>query len=520
MKIRVSGTDRTVTVSDNTAEPLAALPADSEGPTVPHTSAEEDSRSSRRHPAVNAGLVGAQTLVLNALSVFATAYVIRRLGTRQYGEWATAAAMATTLALITNMGLRTLFVRDLAREPDRAESRLAEQLGVRMSLGLLASASAMVISWLVGYPVVVQYCLAVASVGILLSVVSSTLVDFLQSKERFGAFAAAGLISGLSVTLASIAAAFLNAGPIGLSVAYLTTPIVNVVICRRLVRQHVSIRFHWSFARARTLLRESRSVGIMAIATSARARLEQLLIPAMMDIEAAGVFSAGGLIADRLAILPDAIGTAFYPRVASARHRSDSLGTDAVVAMLTTCLAATLPIPILGMYFARLLGELLTPASMDACRLVVLITVFALPITAINTAMLYALQAAGLHDASARLGVIATMVSALPAIELIRLFGLAGASWSLATRPSLFALSLVPLVGRTFPGLLGRLPLGRILLSAAPLAVLCAASSGAHVAWSLTFAGTGLACYVLGLHGLRVLSLPSLLGSAASDKRT
>src|SRR4029450_3999996 len=85
------------------------------------------------------GVVGGHWLRLNALGLFATAYIIRRLGPLQYGEWATAAALASAHLVVTNAGLRTIFVRDLARLPERAADLLAVQLALRIALGLLAA---------------------------------------------------------------------------------------------------------------------------------------------------------------------------------------------------------------------------------------------------------------------------------------------------------------------------------------------------------------------------------------------
>src|SRR5215204_552042 len=95
------------------------------------------------HPVLGGAFMATQFLALNGVGLFATAYIIRRLGPLQYGQWATGAALASAHLLMTSAGLRTIFVRDVARRPDLARELLAAQLGLRITLAGLAACSAL-----------------------------------------------------------------------------------------------------------------------------------------------------------------------------------------------------------------------------------------------------------------------------------------------------------------------------------------------------------------------------------------
>ena len=183
-----------------------------------------------RHPVLGGAFVASQFLALNAVGLFATAYIIRRLGPLQFGEWATAAALASAHLVVTNAGLRTIFVRDLARVPDRATDLLAAQLTLRISLGVVASGCALAVAMLLRYPPIVIGCTAVDCIWILLSVISSTFGDVLQARERFGSYSATAFLAGIVVTVSSLVAVFLGCGPIGLSIAYLSAPLVSAAL--------------------------------------------------------------------------------------------------------------------------------------------------------------------------------------------------------------------------------------------------------------------------------------------------
>src|SRR4029453_1889088 len=124
-------------------------------------------RLTASYAAVGGAFIAAQCLALNAVGLFTTAYIIRCLGPLQYGQWATAAALVSAHLLITNAGLRTIFVRDVARRPERARELLAVQLALRITLAGIAAACAMAVATLLGYPAVVIACTAVGCVSML-----------------------------------------------------------------------------------------------------------------------------------------------------------------------------------------------------------------------------------------------------------------------------------------------------------------------------------------------------------------
>ena len=477
-------------------------------------------RGARRHPILGAASLAIQSLTLNALSLFATAYIIRRMGTLHYGEWAAAASLASAHLVVTNPGLRTLFVRDVARRPDNAKELLAEQLGLRLVLGALAAASAMSICLLFGYPPIVVACMAVGCVWIILSALWTTLGDLLQSLELFATYSAVGMVSGLVVTASAVLVAYLGYGSVALTVAYLTAPAVNAVLYWNEVSKRVPIGIRWSRFRAIELLRESRLVGFNALSTTIRDRAEQLLVPTLVGLEAFGVFSVGTIAADRLGNIPDAIGTAFYPRISHATAASKVTADAAVLSMLTLGVAVCVPVAILGTFLAPLIAEIMLPGSSETGRALMSVSVWSVPLMALSTGMLYSLQASGHYDLAARAGFLATTVSAGLSLALISTLGLTGAAWSFVARPAILTVMLLLPFLRVFPSVLVAVPFVRILLSASTLGAVCLVADRQRIFPALGYASAGVVAYGLALLGTRVVSASAvrqLLPSAAPE---
>jgi len=464
-----------------------------------------------RHPVLGGVFVAGQFLALNAVGLFATAYIIRRLGSLQYGEWATAAALASAHLVMTNAGLRTIFVRELARLPERAADLLAAQLALRIALGLLAASCALAVSVALRYPPVVIACTAVGCVWILLSVISTTFGDVLQSLEQFGSYSVTTFIAGVVVTASSLVAVFFGCGPVGLSIAYLTGPLVSAALSWRSVRRSVDVGIYWDAACAWAMLREARLVGLSLAAGAIRDRVEQLLVPRLVGLEPFGIFSAGSMIGDRLTHVPDAICTAFYPRISRVAHEGFRVPrARTVTEMLSVALAASLPLAVIGTFLAESLSSVLLPTAQATCQSVIEITAWAVPVMALSLALSFALQAAGHHEHVARAGLGATAASAAASAALIATLGLTGASWAVVARPATLLVLLVPAFRRTFPGVLVCVPFARILLSTTVLAGVCVVGERAHLSTALLVAAVGVCGYAIVLLVSGVFSIRSV----------
>lgn len=460
------------------------------------------------HPLLSAVFLASQSLLLNVLGLFATAFIIRRLGPLEYGQWAAASSLASAYLIVTNLGLRPLFIRDGARRPTNIDQVLAEQLGLRLALGALASAAAVTTSVLLGYPAVVIACMAVGCAWIILTVVYSTLGDLLQSLERFGTYSSIALLAGLVVTASSLLVVYLGYGPIGLSVAYLSAPLVGSVFYWRAVRRHTRIGLSFSWSRSIALLTSSRFIGLSQLAATVRDRAEHLLVPKMVGFEAFGIFSAGTIVADRLGYIPDAISTAFYPRITAATAgRVQDASTALVLNMLTIGIASSLPLAIVGTFLAPSLADLLLPDSTELAA-ILRVAIWTVPLMALSLGMSYAIQAAGDHHVVARSALMATALSTPTSIVLISGFGVLGASWSFLLRPGLLALLMLPAFGRTFPGVLGRVPYARLAISTGFLAPVLLFDATHGLVAAAGIATAGLAIYAISLVASKVLILP------------
>lgn len=397
-----------------------------------------------------AACIAMQPVLLSMVALPATAYVIRRLGATEYGQWMTATTIVSTVTFLTNLGLRGTFVRTVARHPEGAAEALADQLGIRITLSLLASVLGLSACLLLDYSRVVITCTAISCAGLVMASIFTTASDLLQGFHRFPTVAAVNMAAGLMLTAGSVSVVYFGGGPIGTAISYLIGPVISIVLFTIIVgRQHFPVRVRWNFSRFRVLLWQARFIGVQQLVSSANQNAEALLIPRMLGATQFGFFAAGTLLSTRLTAIPDGIGTAAYPIIARKHVISGRAAVISTMYFLGLVMVPCLVAAIGGTLLAGPVANLLFPGRAEVCESVMRITVWLLPLMGLQCVLSYALNAVHADAAQAKASVTGAILSVFIAVILVWRFGLVGASWSMVARYGMQLIVLTPCIYRT-----------------------------------------------------------------------
>jgi O-antigen/teichoic acid export membrane protein len=392
-----------------------------------------------------------QPIVLSAMLLPATWYVIRRLGAEAYGEWMTATGLVAVTLFATNLGLRATFVRAVARFPEMAGQTLAEQMGARIVLSTLAASAALIACAAIGYSKVVLICTAISALSLILTTVSTTAGDLLQGLQRLGVVATANMFAGLVLTLASVFAVYAGGGPISVAVAYLIGPIVSLLFMWWVIaRDHFPVRVLFDFARIRRLFYEARFMAAQLFVHAASTNAEALFLPKLVGLAPFGYFSAGSLLASRLVAVPEGVASALYPAVVDA----EKVGPVAIVRLvkrfLVLSLVACIGIAVVITMLAGPISRLLFEAEPEAAELVMRITIWLLPPMSILWVLGATLNGLNGDAAQARAAGIAAFLNLGLTAFLVWQYGLIGACWSMVLRYVVWLIVFIPCSLSTF----------------------------------------------------------------------
>lgn len=398
-----------------------------------------------------AAFLSAHQLILNALSVPAMGFIIHQLGAENYAHWMTATSLLLVGGLATNLGLRASFVRQVAADRGTSREALAEQLGLRLVLSLLVVGLVLLVCKVLDYPREVLWCAAAGSAGLILTTFAKTLGDLLQARHKMKALSCVGLVAGLALTGVSVVVAWKGGGAVEIALAYLVGPFVSCVLLWAVVRKDVGVvTVRFSIARCKALLVQSRHFAAQQILFAGSGQIETLLAPWMLGMASFGLFTAGSLLANRLSILPDALCTSAFPSLVRAWSLGAKHAARVVHAYLAIGVAGGVAVASGGTLVAGMIGQILLPDQPDVVASVVRVTIWSLPLTVVEMVLGYALSAARMEKAQARLALPASVLGLLASVGLVSAFGMGGACWSLVLRPALRAVFLLPVFYRTF----------------------------------------------------------------------
>ena len=405
----------------------------------------QDGLRGARKSLIGASFMIVQPLLLNAISLPVTAYIISTLGASDYGHWAVALTLMTTSSVLTNLGLRSYFVRAIAQQPKMAQQAFSEQLALRALLAVVAGLTAIGASYALDYPTLVHQCTAVLAVGAIFTSAANVVSDLLQANEQLPSLATINFISGLLPTAASVVVMWFRMGPMGLSFAYLVGPLVTGVLSVMLVhRRYFPVRAVWSPPRFWLLLKQSRVLALQYVVGTLGNHAENLLVPKLVGLAPYGYFAAGTLLPRRMEVIPDGLNTAFYPVMARTYAQSTHQATTTVKRLGLFQAAACVPPAILVFMLADPIARLLFAESHEMCQAVIQITIWWVPLVGLEHAMGYAINAAGREKAEARIGITTTLLALALSVTMINFYGLIGACLALVGRPAIGLLLRIP----------------------------------------------------------------------------
>jgi O-antigen/teichoic acid export membrane protein len=247
------------------------------------------------------------------LGVAAMALLFRHLGVEDGGRYVTIVALVALFGGVTDAGLATIAVRELAVRsgPDR-DSFFRSVLGIRVATALAGAVLATAFAAVAGYGATLVIGTILAGIGFVLQSVQLTLAAPLVTRLRQGWIAALDVVRWIAFAL--LVAALVGLGASLLPFLAVTIPAGILVLGATawLVRREVSLRPSFSPAPWVGLMKEALPFAIAVAVASAYFRVAVILVSLLLTAEETGYFAASYRVIEALIIIPQlAVGTAF-----------------------------------------------------------------------------------------------------------------------------------------------------------------------------------------------------------------
>ena len=332
----------------------------------------------------------------------------RVLGPSGFGEFVLVYTAAQIAAVMADLGLTTLVLRQGARSGRMHRAPLWTAVALNVGASLLC-ALGLVVAFAVFHPSATSLA-AIYVPTLLLLTVTTSLEGAAIAARRPVRVATCRLAGNSCVLVLTILLLSTRPAPELVAVAFLVGGIAKLACIAALTRSHVpgiAVRPRL----AAPLLRRGAPFYGSAIAAFLYQRVDVLLLGALAGVAVAGEYAAAYRILDGTLLLPIAVVAAFLPSWTARRRREGGTRGASSVVLILACVGVLVGVELL---LARtLIVDLLFGDAYASAAPVLAILALSVPLFYTNIALVWIAYAGGFERRVAALGVVA-LVSNVP----------------------------------------------------------------------------------------------------------
>ncbi|MBW7881122.1 MAG: flippase [Caldilineaceae bacterium] len=399
-------------------------------------------RQTGRRVLVNTGALTSASLWRIVMSFVLQMMIARRLGVDGLGHYTVAMAYLNVSQVISELGLPTLLVRDLAQNPSHRRSYFRILLGTQIVTGLLTWAGLVGLTLVLPYPPVTAMSLWLVGASLPLFAVTSVSETLFQAGERMELVMGVEVFINTLILALSIGMLWMGGDEVTLIGVVVVTQAVSALTCLVLLARSQLLAAPQDTVPVSLprLVRQTIPFFGLAMSDVLLQRLDILLLSFVAGPTITGIYSAAYNVVRVLMKLVQSFWRALYPTL-SRLHRQSQSHYDRLAALsLRFGLVLLLPAAALSMAVASELLRLLFGGSYAESAEVYRILIWAAPlflmeIYAVTLLMIEhhlrpSLWISALH--------IAGIVALLP--PLTNVFGADGTAWAVVLGGALGAL--------------------------------------------------------------------------------
>ena len=243
--------------------------------------------------------------ITTAIAVVMLAYLARYLRVDGYGDYTTIFAFLGFFAIIADMGLYTVAVREMAKRPDASPHILGNIFSLRILFAILLLAIAPVIGWIVpAYGMDVKLGILVGTLASFFILSNQMVVSVFQTNLRMDRLVIGDIVA--RSVLLGLVLLFITQGYslVAFVWANVIANVVLFVISFMLSRRFVRFSFGFDFSYWKHIIKEALPLGIIIVLGLIYFKIDTIMLSLMKDSEAVGIYGAPYKILEILITIP------------------------------------------------------------------------------------------------------------------------------------------------------------------------------------------------------------------------
>ena len=382
----------------------------------------------------------AERIIRLGINLFINLFVIRYLGPEEFGLLSYAISFASIFATISTLGLDSLLIRELVKEPDKRDSLLGSAFVLKI-VGAIISfvliAIALLFSNDSSYTVILILIIAVSTLF-----QSFNVIDFYFQSQVLAKYSVyVQFISSVVLMLLKLIMIYLKAPLLLFAVVFTLESFFWAIGFLTVYNKNQLKIFEWKFNKdiALQLLKDSWPLILSGVVIAVYMKIGQVIVKKLLNDQQVGYYAAAIKLSEAWYFIPMAICTSLFPAIVNAKKVSEKLYQDRMQKLydLLTWTAVIIAVPVT--FFSDAIVKILLGKEYLASAPVLTIYIWAGVPTFLGVASSQYLINENLTKLSFYRTLIGMIVNIILNFILIPIYGIVGSaiatliSYSLAT---------------------------------------------------------------------------------------
>jgi O-antigen/teichoic acid export membrane protein len=293
----------------------------------------------------------------SGISFFTFVIITRGLGPDAFGDYVAATGFLYIPAVLADLGLSTVVLREISADPARTEATMRRSLPPRALFSSAVVALSVLVGLALPFGEATKTAIAILSLWAIATLLNASLLPVLQAQLKMH-WAVGANLAGRAATLALSAAAIAgDAGLDGVVWAYVAGAVVTLLIDVAVVARLVPLWPILDREYARVLFRGSIALGLAVGISQVYFRIDGVLLALVREPVEVGLYGAAFKFVELTLLIVVAVGVSVFPTLTRMLAEGEADVGGFVERTFDVMLALALPISIVLFAFAE---ELLT----------------------------------------------------------------------------------------------------------------------------------------------------------------
>lgn len=382
-----------------------------------------------RKVAKNTSIIIAGEVIFRIISLFVTIYLARYLGTVGFGKYNFVFAYLAFFGIITDLGLQTILVREMSRNPSVAPKLIGNAYIIRFILTVFAVALALIIISFMPYPPDTTSYVYIAAFTLLFLSFNGFYVTIFQTNLRMEYYIIAKLVFKVLSAVLILWIIFVLQGTLAQIILVLVfSEGIGTMINYYFSRKFVSPRFDIDFKLWRYLFKEALPVALSSVFWIIYYQTDIVMLSLMKGDAEVGLYSAAYKLYEPLTLIPSAFAISLLPIMSASFKSSKDTLIKSYRLGFRYLQITTLPIAVGITLLAHKIISLIYGAEFASSATVLQILVWGLAFTSANVVITNLLVSIGKQNLTTLSTLLCAIANVILNFILIPILSYNGAS--------------------------------------------------------------------------------------------